>query len=357
MNGTEPKIEIFAPFGAAFEWMKTVLFRPFDLSKWLVIAFAAFLSGSWGGGGVNPARLGRLGSGDWKYSTTTHGNWPLEWPEMQGWVITLIVMGALLLLVLGLAVMWVVARGRFIFTDCVVKNRAAIAEPWREYRREGNSFFLFSLAVWFVTLLLTVILIFILLALLWSFSDKATAADFGVIIASIVFGLLWLVFAVFSTLVTQFMVPVMYRRRCSAMHAFLDVTKLIFRYPGEFILLVLFWIVLAIAVAVVGTLIACMTCCIGALPYISTVLLLPAIVWVYAFKLLFLRQFGDQYDVWATVGFPEPPVSPPPPPASAPTEPVSGPTPPASDPAAPVSDPPPPPSGPPAPPLPPPAGA
>ncbi len=64
-----------------------------------------------------------------------------------------------------------------------------------------------------------------------------------------------------------------------------------------------------------------MTCCIGALPYISTVLLLPAIVWVFAFKLLFLRQFGDAYDVWATVGFPQPPASPPPPPAGGPTSP------------------------------------
>ena len=117
----------------------------------------------------------------------------------------------------------------------------------------------------------------------------------------------------------------LFRSRCSAKDAFLDVTNLIFRYPGEFILFVLFAVVLAIGVAVIGTLIACMTCCIGALPYISTVLLLPAIVWVFAFKLLFLRQFGDAYDVWATVGFPatapaasppEPSLPPPPPPVA-----------------------------------------
>ncbi len=43
--------------------------------------------------------------------------------------------------------LWVGCRGRFIFTDCIVRNRGAIAEPWREFRREGNSFFLFSLLV------------------------------------------------------------------------------------------------------------------------------------------------------------------------------------------------------------------
>jgi hypothetical protein len=34
------------------------------------------------------------------------------------------------------------------------------------------------------------------------------------------------------------------------------------------------------------------------------VILLPAIVWLAAYKLLFIRQFGDAYDVWATIAPP-----------------------------------------------------
>ena len=65
MNSEPAKIEIFAPFQAAYEWMKTVLFRPFDVARWLTIAFAAFLAGSLGGGGGgNLGRLGRLGRFD-----------------------------------------------------------------------------------------------------------------------------------------------------------------------------------------------------------------------------------------------------------------------------------------------------
>lgn len=321
MNGNEPRIEIFTPFGAAYEWMRTVLFRPFDLAKWLVIAFAAFLSGAWGGG-FNPSRLGRLGSGDWKYRTTSHGNLPTDW-NFPAWLIVLIIAGTVLLLLLIVAVMWVSARGRFIFTDCVVKNRAAIAEPWREFRREGNSFFLFSLAVGFVLLLLTAIIFLIVVVPLGLFSaNRESAAGFGAtaVIALILFGLAWLAFSLFFAVVSQFMIPVMYRRRCSAKEAFLDVARLILRYPGPFVLLVLFGIVLAIAVGIVSMVVSCLTCCIGGLPYINTVLLLPAIVWLLTFKLLFLRQFGDQYDVWATVGFPAaapgtppvPPLAPPP---------------------------------------------
>ena len=46
----------------------------------------------------------------------------------------------------------------------------------------------------------------------------------------------------------------------------------------------------------------------------ALVLLLPAIVWLAAYKLLFLRQFGDAYDVWAGVVTPVGASQPPPPP-------------------------------------------
>ena len=51
MNGIEPRIEIFKPFGEAFELMKKILFQPFELRKWLVIGFAAWLANLGAGGG------------------------------------------------------------------------------------------------------------------------------------------------------------------------------------------------------------------------------------------------------------------------------------------------------------------
>ncbi len=312
MNGTAPKIEIFAPFGVAFEWMKMVLFRPFDFMKWLTIAFAAFIAGSWGGG-FNFSRLGQFSSHDLKYNVTKHGDWPGNW-DITPWLVAVFVLIFLFIVALSIAWMWVSSRGRFVFTDCVVKNRATIAEPWREFRREGNSFFLFMLAVGMATLVLIVIAGFFLWGLFGiSNNDGATI---GFVIGLIVLGVIWLVFALIFAVVSQFMVPLMYRRRCLAREALVEVSKLIAAYPGPFVLFVLFGLVLAIAVGIAGTIAACLTCCIGGLPYISTVLLLPAIVWLTAFRFLFLRQFGDQYDVWAPTGFPQtviPPSDPSPP--------------------------------------------
>ncbi len=51
VNGDEPKIEIFQPFGEAFELMKKILFQPFDFKKWLVIGFVAWLANLAGSGG------------------------------------------------------------------------------------------------------------------------------------------------------------------------------------------------------------------------------------------------------------------------------------------------------------------
>ncbi|MEN3370857.1 MAG: hypothetical protein V7609_3000 [Verrucomicrobiota bacterium] len=306
MNGHETKIEIFEPFGAAYEVMKTILFRPFDAVKWLTIAFAAFLSGAWGGGFHSSFRNpGRFGGSHWRHWRTTHGIDSTDW-TMPPWLIAALIGGGLLLVVVILVFMWLSARGRFMFTDCVVKNRGAIAEPWREYRREGNSYFLFSVVVGFIALVLLGLLVLVIAVPMGLFAADRGSTGLGVsaVLILVVIGLIWMVFSIIFALISQFMVPVMYRRRCSAKEAFVDVAKLVMGRPGPFILLALFGLVLVIALAIVGTIVSCVTCCFGGLPYVSTVLLLPGIVWLFAFKLLFIRQFGDQYDVWATLAIP-----------------------------------------------------
>ena len=310
MNGEQPKIEIFEPFGAAFEVMKRILFQPFDFGKWCVIGFAAFLSGSWG----SNFRFRFPMTGDWNFRSTTHHNMPTT-ESMPSWLIPLLIAVSVVVFILIFVVMWVVSRGRFIFTDCVVRNRAAIAAPWKEYRREGNSFFLFSLAVTFLTLLLVGVLVVLIAVPLGLFAGgKGTGFGAATVFALVFVGLVWLAFAIYFSVVSQLMVPVMYRRRCLAREALLDVSRLVLARPGPVVLFVLFQIVLFLALVVISTIVSCLTCCIAALPYVSSVVLLPAFVWLLAFRLLFLRQFGPDYDVWATADFALP-ASPPVPPS------------------------------------------
>ncbi len=310
MNGDLPKIEIFEPFGAALELMKKILFQPFDFTKWLELGFAAFLSGSWG----SNFRFKSPMNGNWNFRSTSHHNMPIS-ELLPSWLLPFGIILAIFVIILIFAVMWVVSRGRFIFTDCVVKNRAAIVAPWREYRREGNSFFLFSLAVTFLAMVIVAALALLIAVPLGIFSSGKGTAGLGAtaVFAFVFVGLVCLGFAIFFAVVSQFMVPVMYRRRCLAREAFFDVSKLVLARPGPFVLFVLFGIVLVMALVLVSTIVSCLTCCIAGLPYVSSVVLLPALVWLLAFRLLFLRQFGAEYDVWAIVDslVPDSPAAPP----------------------------------------------
>jgi len=296
MNGVRPKIEIFKPFGEAFELTNKILFQPFDLKKWLVIGFAAFLSGRLAGIGFNfPSPFGNFQS-----HRATQDMIPAHLEQWKPWLMAAVIVFALLLFAFVIVLTWLKARGNFIFTDCIVRNQAAIAEPWREYRKEGNSYFLFLLAVMFVIFLLAGLILasaFAVGLFKEGASETGSIAPIGLIVSFFVF---WISIVIFVSMASYFMVPVMYRRRCRAVEAFRDVTFLMFHHVGSFFLFCLFGIVLILAALMIGGIVTCASCCLAALPYIGTVILLPVFVCLHTFALAFLRQFGPDYNVWAS---------------------------------------------------------
>jgi hypothetical protein len=132
--------------------------------------------------------------------------------------------------------------------------------------------------------------------------ETASIASIGLIVFLFVF---WVSIVIFVSIASYFMLPVMYRRRCRAVEAFRDVSLLIIHHIGSFFLFCLFGIVLILAMLMIGAIVTCATCCLAALPYIGTVILLPVFVCLHAFALAFLRQFGPDYDVWANFMPPE----------------------------------------------------
>ena len=302
VNG-EARIEIFKPLEEAFEVTKQILFRPFDLKKWFVIGFAAWLANLGSGTyNFNPNREG------WKDTPVvqTFTSWLSEIPRpvLIGGIVALVV----LVLAVVIVFAWLRARGRFMFIDCIVKNRGAIAEPWREFREEGNSLFLFSLVI---GILLSVIIGIAAVPFMLPFIRNAafTHPDVYVMCAIIAWAFV-LVFLIFAwTLISHFMTVIMYRRRCLAREAFRAAVSLILTYPGEITLYCLFWIALGIGAGIVSCVAILATCCVAILPYIGTVILLPIYLCLRAFGLRFVRQFGPEYDVWA--GTPQPPMPPP----------------------------------------------
>ena len=318
MDGAEAKVEIFKPFVEAFELTKKILFQPFNLGKWCVIGFAAFLAG-----GVNfnfGFRFPFNGGGNWNFRSSSYNPFNVPSGEhIQAWVVALIAVVFLIALAIIIVLSWLRARGAFIFTDCIVRNRAAIVEPWKEFWREGNSLFLFS---WLVVLLFlaTAAAAFAIFLLPIIISGRsAVGKNIGMIVGIALFWTVIFFAALGWALISHFMVPIMYRRRCRAVVAFRESTSLVTAYRAPIILYFLFLLVLAIACGIIGCVTTCVTCCIAAIPYVGTVILLPIFVLLRSFLLCFLRQFGPDYDVWAEIPQPEsppiPPSTPPPLPA------------------------------------------
>src|SRR6266481_1267959 len=152
MNGAERTIEIFRPFGEAFELMKKILFQPFDLKKWLIVGFAAWL-----------ANLG-AGAGGFNYRYNQREEMQKVNEALSQIPHSLLVTGICVLVLVAFVLIvlfaWLRARGCFMFIDCIAKNRGAIAEPWRDFQKDGNSYFFFSLLVGLAFLIFAALLSF-----------------------------------------------------------------------------------------------------------------------------------------------------------------------------------------------------
>jgi hypothetical protein len=170
-------------------------------------------------------------------------------------------------------------------------------QPWNEYRAEGNSYFVFSLLATLVIIGVAAVFVVLIIGGAMLLNHRQTSAPV-VVLLLILLGLgLFLLLSLFA-MVIQFVAPVMYRQRCKAWAAFVDLMALLGRHFGVFVLYFLFAIVIGIGMAIVMVVVMCATCCIAAVPYIGTVILLPLFVFMQSFSLLFLRQFGPDYDVW-----------------------------------------------------------
>lgn len=318
-------IDYFNPFSKAWERMTNALFRPFDIGKWFALGFTAFLSqlldggfNGWTfpgssnrGGGTNMPDIGRIPerTADWIHSH------PL--------LVAVILMGVFIFLAIILFLTWLSSRGAFMFLDNVVHNRALVAKPWREYKIQGDSLFLWRVGFGIVvTLLMLASLVVFLILIVYAARGYNIPQNIAGII---IIGLLWLLGSLIAGYISlftySFVVPIMYRHNMRILQAwrkFLPILKSHFIY---FILYGLLFFLLIIVIGIAAFLTGCLTCCIAfiimSIPYIGSVFLLPVSFTLRAFSLEFLAQWGADYSVFYDESsysddVPPPPVPPPP---------------------------------------------
>jgi hypothetical protein len=294
-------IAYFEPLIRAWERMKHILWRPFDLAKWLVLGFSCWLAcladGSGGGGwkwiadeNDFPGRH-RISTGHGSYEGVGEA---LIWIPL----IFVVIMAVAAILVL---ILWLSSRAKLIYLDNVVHNRAQIVEPWHRLRDLGNSLFLWRLGFVVACGLVAVVLLLIFFApaATLSFSDALASLSY----AAMIFGILIMIgfgfVAAFVALMLEaFVIPVMYKFELKATEAWSYVLPWLKMYPWQFVLYALFVLALVIAFAFLFVLACVLTCCIVVLPYVGTVILLPFYVTYRLFSLEFLAQFDPEFNLF-----------------------------------------------------------
>jgi hypothetical protein len=136
-------ISVIDPISPAIDRVKLILFQPFDLAKWFVIGFCAWL-----------AYLGQRGFG-FNFRPPVHrpghpANLPAQLQELFGVRLPVIIAIGATLFIIFIAIMivciWLSSRGHFMFLHCVSLNRSEVKLPWHKFRQQGNSLFLFRIA-------------------------------------------------------------------------------------------------------------------------------------------------------------------------------------------------------------------
>lgn len=296
-------IEYFEPLSRAWNRMKMALFKPFDLTKWCVIGFSAFLAGLTEG-----IRGPNLSTGAEDASFREFIEFPAtawEWlVDHPGWFIAIVFIAAVLFAVM-ITFTWLSSRGNFMFLDNVARDKAEIAKPWRRYKTEGNSLFLWRLCfglICFTLFLMFFTFFFTTGALIYRESHYRHIPVPFLVGMGLLFFFMLIIIGYISMFLTSFVVPIMYKNNIKTTQAWRRFLSLFGKHSFHFILFGIFAFFLTVMFVLLIVIAGLLTCCVGIIlliiPYIGTVFSLPIWYTLRAFSLEYLAQFGPEYDVF-----------------------------------------------------------
>ena len=291
MDTSGKTIGLMDHVGPSIDHTKAILFAPFDLNRWLAIGFCAWLASFGEGGGPNVKYEQHQQEADELVQFITAN------PVLLGILVVLVI-------VLTVLFIWLSSRGRFMFYHCVLYNSDQVVHPWHYYQHLAGSLFRFRL-------------ILAAIGIVWGLAVVAIITNFGgsleinnlsrawpkllplLPLALIPIGLL-----ICDVLTTDFVIPIMHKHTLTCTAAWSRLGSLLSAHAFAFFLYLLFKVLLSVALVTALVLLGMVTCgcacCLSALPYLGTVFLLPVPTFKRSFSLHYLRQFGPEFDLFAT---------------------------------------------------------
>jgi len=262
--------------------MKRVLFEPFSAGKWFKLGLIAFLgavtgggggSGG-GGGGGGPGGGGGRGGTEAAQAWDTIVTWcQAHWAEIIG--ITMVVIAALL--VIGLVMTYVSSVFRFIFLESVITNETRIGEAWRRNKAAGLSYFFWRIGFGLASLVFTVALVawpgmIWVRAVGWRPGDALPdwpiiAGTVGLLLLAVgALAVAAIVVSIITTLVRDFVLPLMYVRQVRVLEAWGEFWGLLRANLGGFVVYLLLKIVLSLGAGIASIILGCLGILVALLP-------------------------------------------------------------------------------------------
>jgi hypothetical protein len=285
----------------AFSRTVSLLFKPFDLTRWFSMGFCAWLA--------------YIGTQSGSFNNVLESKPAAAKQQLDGLLDKLstsslhpgaVSVGVGLLLLSLLFALWLCAvrsRGDFMFLHRWYRPDAPIRQCWQAAQASGRSLFVWRLYFFGIAFLLYaidayfaythILRPYLAADKVWSEAllSPAVACATSAVLLSVAVQLV-------AHLTKAFVVPVMYWHGVSASRAWLAVFALCNQYPGAVLGYLLVALLCGLAAAAAVVLFVLLTCCVGViplvLPYIGTVLLLPVYLFFRGYAVCFLSQWRSE---------------------------------------------------------------
>ena len=267
----------------AIQHTRDQLFRPFRFGQWSRLALVGILAAEMHSSGCNFSGFNfptspshRRGGNEFAASAPSLPHFdPSHIAQFLGLFIAIVILA----FILGFVFLYISSVFRFILFDSVLKKRCAIREGWQRWHRAGRRYFLWQIVLMIAEFLFLGVLIGVPLAfaaaLGWfkDFDHHIGRTVVGVILLIGLFLIFALVAAAVQLLAKDFLVPIMALEEVDFADGWSRLIGLIRPEPGKFVVYLLLKIALAIAAAIVFSILALIP---------TVVLIIPAVVAVIA---------------------------------------------------------------------------
>jgi len=293
-------IQYWQPLEDGLQNMKRLLFRPFDIGRWFVLGFTVWLihigRGGGSGSGNNPEVRSHVRGGDWDGAFDSFGESVSDILPTE-MALALILTLVAIAVVVGIALLWVGCRARFIWLENLTSRTHQFGANWSRFGHLGDSFFLWKVGFTLVLLMVVAPLVIFggIIGLLTGEGLGGPASVLGWMALGFGMFVVIVVSAYIDFFAESFVTVIMHRRGVGVLAAWREFRTIFEANPGHFVLVGIMKLVLHLVSALAVIMVALLTCCVGFLlliiPYINAVVMLPVYAALRYYDLHWLGQF------------------------------------------------------------------